>query len=166
VLAVHAQGGASSGNYARRGAFVLGGYTDVPLPDALRNLLVQPGIALRGYPPGSFAGDSYQLFNFEYRFPLKEIDRGYQTLPTFLERLYADVFFDYGNASFDHLDLLDMKAAVGAELLTDFTLGYFVDFTLKLGVAYGLHDPGIRPHSGEGVGAYLGQTYVVLSQLF
>jgi Tol biopolymer transport system component len=166
VLAFHAQGGATAGDYGRRGAFALGGYTEIPLPDAIRNLLIQPGIALRGYPPGFVVGDGYQLFNVEYRFPILNVDRGVETLPAFLERIYGNVFFDYGNATFDHLDLLHFKTGVGFELFTDFVIGYFEALTLKVGFAYGLSDGGVRPSSGDGIGSYFGQTYVVLSQLF
>ncbi|MGZ3451542.1 MAG: BamA/TamA family outer membrane protein [Polyangiales bacterium] len=154
VFALHAQGGASTGNFARRGAFALGGFTDIPLPDAIRNLLIQPGIALRGYKPGSFFGDAFQLFNAEYRFPLLDVDRGYQTLPIFLQRFYANLFADYGMASFDPIDLTKMKLGLGGELLIDFTIGYFQPLTLRLGFAKGTSDQGTK------------QTYAILSQLF
>ncbi len=154
VLALHAQGGVSAGDWGRRGAFVLGGYADIPLPDALRNLLFQPGVALRGYKPGARFGDAFHLFNAEYRFPLLNVDRGIQTLPAFLQRFYGNVFADYGDASFEPIDLLKMKFAMGAELLTDFTVGYFQPITLRFGVARGTSSGGTT------------QTYVVLSQLF
>ena len=165
-FALHSQGGITSGDYARRGAFALGGYYDIPLPDAVRNLLIQPGIALRGYNPGSIVGDSYQLMNLEYRFPIVNVDRGLQTLPGFINRVYGDVFWDYGDATFDHLDIRKMKSGVGFEVLTDFTIGYFESLTLKLGMAYGLNENGIRPHQGEGAKGLVGQTYVVLASLF
>ncbi|MBI2392433.1 MAG: PD40 domain-containing protein [Deltaproteobacteria bacterium] len=154
VLALHAQGGASSGDWGRRGAFVLGGFADIPLPDALRNLLFQPGIALRGYRPGARFGDAFHLFNVEYRFPLLNVDRGYETLPAFLHRFYGNVFADYGDASFQPIDLLRMKLGLGAELLTDLSVGYFQPITIRVGVARGTSEGGVT------------QTYVVLSQLF
>jgi hypothetical protein len=154
VLALHAQGGASTGDWGRRGAFVLGGFADIPLPDALRSLLFQPGIALRGYKPGSFFGDAFHLFNAEYRFPLLNVDRGFQTLPAFLQRFYGNVFADYGMASFEPIDLAHMKLGLGAELLTDISLGYFQPITLRFGVARGTSEGGMT------------QTYFVLSQLF
>lgn len=167
VLALHSQGGATTGDYGRRGAFALGGYTEIPLPDAIRNLLIQPGIALRGYPPGVVVGDGYQLFNVEYRFPIVNVDHGVLTLPAFLNRIYGNVFLDYGNATFEHIDLLHkFKTGVGFEIFTDFVIGYFEALTLKVGFAYGLSEGGVRPHEGDKLGAYLGQTYVVLSQLF
>jgi hypothetical protein len=166
TLALHAQGAATAGDYARRGAFALGGYSDIPLPDAIRNLLFQPGIALRGYPPGAVYGDAYQLFNAEYRFPIVNVDHGVQTLPAFVERIYGNLLFDWGNATFDHLDLRDMKKGIGVEVLTDFTIGYFTPLTLRIGFAYGLNEGGIRPHRGEGLKSIMGQNYIVLSSLF
>ena len=154
VFAVHAQGGATAGNYGRRGAFVLGGFTPYPLTDAIRNLLIQPGIALRGYAPATLVGDAYQLFDFEYRFPIWNLDRGVQTLPIFFKRLYGAAFADYGDAEYTPLNLTHMKLGVGAELLVDFTFGYFEDFTLRLGLAKGTSTGGTT------------QTYAVLSQLF
>jgi len=154
VFALHAQGGVSAGDWGRRGAFVLGGFADIPLPDALRSLLFQPGIALRGYKPGARFGDAFHLFNAEYRFPIVNIDRGFQTLPAFLQRIYGNVFADYGDASFAPIDLLRMKFALGAELFTDFSVGYFQPITLRIGVARGTSEGGLT------------QTYLVLSQLF
>lgn len=154
ILALHAQGGASTGDWGRRGAFVLGGFADIPLPDALRSLLFQPGIALRGYKPGSFFGDAFHLFNAEYRFPLLNVDRGYHTLPVFLQRFYGNVFADYGHASFEPIDLARMKLGLGAEILTDISVGYFQPITLRFGVARGTSEGGTT------------QTYFVLSQLY
>ncbi len=166
TLGLHAQGAASAGDFGRRSIFALGGYSDVPIVDAVRNLIFQPSVALRGYAPAAVFGDSYQLFNAEYRFPIVQVDRGVQTLPAFLERVYGDVFLDYGMATFEHIDLLKMKTGVGFEVLTDFIIGYFTPLTMKVGFAYGLSDGGIRPKSGESVKSYTGQTYVVLASLF
>jgi hypothetical protein len=154
VLALHAQGGVTAGNYGRRGAFALGGYAPYPLVDAIRNLLIQPGVALRGYEPASLVGDAYQLFDAEYRFPIWNLDRGIQTLPIFFKRVYGNAFVDYGDAAFTRLDLTHMKLGLGGELLVDFTYGYFQDLTLRLGLARGTSQGGVT------------QTYVVLSQLF
>jgi outer membrane protein assembly factor BamA len=154
VLGLHASGGTSAGNWGRRGAFAVGGYADIPLPDALRNLIVQPSVALRGYRPAARVGDSFQLFNAEYRFPIWNVDRGVDTIPFFLQRFYGNFFFDYGDATFTGLDLARMKVGVGGEILTDLSVGYFQPITLRLGLARGTSEGGTT------------QTYVVLSQLF
>ena len=142
------------GTFGRRGAFALGGFADIPLPDAIRNLLYQPSIALRGYKPGVVSGDSYQLFNGEYRFPIWNIDRGYQTLPLFFERIYGGAFVDYGDATFGKLDLTKMRVGAGIELFLDATLLYFTTITMRFGLARGFGDGGDW------------QTYAVLSQPF
>jgi hypothetical protein len=154
VLALHANGGVTGGDYGRRGGFALGGFADTPLPDALRNLLIQPGVALRGYKPGARFGDAFQLFNAEYRFPILDLDRGVQTLPLFVNRIYGNLFADYGDASFEHLDLLAMKFGFGAEVLLDLVVGYFQGLTLRTGFAKGTSEGGET------------QTYFVLSNLF
>lgn len=154
VLALHAQGGASIGDFARRGAYGLGGFAEIPLPDALRNLLIQPGIALRGYKPGARFGDAFMLYNAEYRFPLLNVDHGVQTVPFFLQRVYGNLFADYGEASFATMDLTKLKLGLGAEILVDFAVGYFQPLTLRLGVAKGTSEGGIT------------QTYTVLSSLY
>lgn len=154
VLALHAQGAFSTTNSLGRGLYAIGGFADIPLPDALRNLIGQPSIALRGYKPSSIYGNTFQLYNAEYRFPVVNIDRGLSTLPIFLNRIYGNAFVDYGMASFAPINLARMKVGVGLEALTDFTIGYFVGLTLRVGVARGLSDGGQW------------QWYTVLSQLF
>jgi len=154
VLALHAQGGASIGDFARRGAYVLGGFSDIPLPDAIRNLLIQPGIALRGYKPGARFGDAFQLYNAEYRFPIVNIDHGVQTVPFFVQRIYGNLFADYGEATFATMDITKLKLGLGAEILLDFSVGYFQPLTLRVGWAKGMSEGGIA------------QTYTVLSSLY
>jgi hypothetical protein len=154
VLALHAEGGATMGTFGRRGAFAVGGFYDQGLFNSLRNLLYAPSIALRGYKPGAFAGNSFQLFNAEYRFPILNIDHGYQTMPVFIQRIYGGAFADYGNATFDTLDLAKMNFGFGAELFLDATFLYFTTVTMRFGLARGL-----------GAGGDW-QTYAVLSQPF
>lgn len=141
-LALHAGGGTSGGNFPGRGAFFIGGYVDLPIVDTLRNVLIQGGITLRGYPPVALAGRSYLLSNAEYRFPIVNIDRGSSTFPAFLNRITGNVFFDYGSA-FDVFNAARFKSGVGAELWFDTTLGYVAPFTWRLGVARGLASLGI-----------------------
>jgi hypothetical protein len=56
--------------------------------------------------------------------------------------LYGLVFFDLGNAYFGPLDLGELRKGVGAEILLDFTLGYTLPYSLRLGFAYGLNQGG------------------------
>lgn len=141
-LALHAGGGTSGGAFPGRGAFFVGGFADLPVVDTVRNLLIQGGITLRGYPPVAVAGRSYLLGNAEYRFPILNVDRGDSTLPVFLERITGAAFVDYGSA-FDVFDDARFKTGVGGELWFDTLLGYVASFTFRVGYAKGLAFGGI-----------------------
>jgi hypothetical protein len=141
-LALHLGGGTSGGSFPGRGAFFIGSFVDLPLVDTIRNVLIQGGVVLRGYPPVIQAGRSYTLGNVEYRFPIVNVDRGPSTLPVFLNRINGNVFFDYGSA-FDDIHNAQYKSGVGAELWSDWTLGYIAAFTFRLGYAKGLASGGI-----------------------
>jgi hypothetical protein len=141
-LALHGGTGTSGGVFPGRGAFYVGSFVDLPLVDTVRNVLIQGGITLRGYPPVIVAGRSYALGNVEYRFPIANIDHGPSTLPIFINRITGNVFLDYGSA-FDLLDTAQFKTGTGAELWFDSTLGYIAAFTFRLGYARGLSSGGI-----------------------
>jgi outer membrane protein assembly factor BamA len=115
---------------------------ELPVVDTVRNILIQGGVTLRGYPSVIVAGRSYALGNLEYRFPIVNIDRGPSTLPLFLNRVTGNVFLDYGSA-FDLLDQAKFKTGTGAELWFDMTLGYIAAFTFRIGYARGLSSGGI-----------------------
>ncbi|MDB4934327.1 MAG: tolB protein precursor [Labilithrix sp.] len=141
-VALHAGAGTSGGVFPGRGAFYVGSFVDLPLIDTVRNVLIQGGITLRGYPPVIVAGRSYALGNIEYRFPIVNIDHGPSTLPIFLNRITGNVFLDYGSA-FDLLDGAQFKTGTGAELWFDSTLGYILGLTFRLGYARGLSSGGL-----------------------
>jgi hypothetical protein len=141
-LALHAGGGISGGNFPGHGAYFIGGFVDLPVVDTIRNSLIQGGIVLRGYQPGSVGGRNYVLGNAEYRFPIVNVDNGDSTLPIFLNRITGAAFVDYG-AAFDAFDDANFKTGVGAELWFDMTLGYVAPFTFRLGYAKGLASLGV-----------------------
>jgi hypothetical protein len=141
-LALHAGAGTSGGVFPGRGAFFVGSFVDLPVVDTVRNVLIQGGVTLRGYPSVIVAGRSYALGNAEYRFPIANIDHGPSTLPIFLNRITGAVFLDYGSA-FDLLSRANFKTGTGAELWFDSTLGYIASFTFRLGYARGLASGGI-----------------------
>lgn len=141
-LALHAGAGTSGGVFPGRGAFFVGSFVDFPLIDTIRNVLIQGGITLRGYPSVIQAGRSFALTNAEYRFPIVNFDRGPATLPVFLNRINGAAFLDYGSAFDDFADAR-FKTGVGAEAWFDFTLGYVASFTFRLGQARGLSSGGI-----------------------
>ena len=141
-VALHAGVGTSGGQFPGRGAFYVGSFVELPVVDTVRNVLIQGGITLRGYPSIIEAGRSYTLGNIEYRFPIVNIDRGPSTLPFFLNRITGNVFVDYGSA-FDEFKNANFKTGTGAELWFDTTLGYIAAFTFRIGYARGLTSGGI-----------------------
>lgn len=159
VLAVGLSGGTAGGTYPRRGLYSIGGFADLPLLDSFRSNLRQSGFRLRGYKPGQFAGNDFNLLNVEYRTPLWYADRGISTLPVFLRTLSGTLFFDYG-AAYDKLDLEDplelFHAGVGAELWVDLFVSYYISTNLRLGFAKGLDS---KAPTGL-------QSYAVLSSAF
>jgi hypothetical protein len=141
VLALGLSGGTSLGSYARRGLYSTGGFVDQSLFDAFNSVIRQSAFVLRGYAPGQFVGQAYNLLNAEYRFPLLYADRGLSTLPIFLRTLSGVLFFDYGGA-YDNIDHAQpfkaFHGALGGELWLDAVTGYFVTSNLRLGLARGL----------------------------
>ena len=142
ALAFRYGGGAGEDSRGERGLFSLGGFPETSLLDQILNFEQLGGVALRGYPAFSVVGDRFQLLQTEYRFPMTRVLRGPGTVPAFFDRLYGLVFFDLGNAYFGPLDLGELRKGVGAEILLDFTLGYTLPYSLRLGFAYGLNQGG------------------------
>ena len=127
----------------RRGTFSIGGFPEVSPIDGLLNGLVLGGVALRGYPAFDRSGTQYHLLQLEYRFPIWRINRGVLTLPVYLNRIHAALFADGGDAFRGQLDFSTFRVGVGAEILIDFTLGYVLPFTFRVGYARGLMEGGI-----------------------
>jgi len=143
VLALRYAGGVSEGDLGRRGVFSVGGFPTVSIVDTLTQYILVGGAALRGYPTGFRFGTQYHLAQAEYRFPIVRPQAGPATLPVYVNRLYGGVFLDVGDAFTGRLDLSTFVAGTGAELLVDVTLGYFLPFTLRIGVARGLSEGGV-----------------------
>ena len=144
VLALSYAGGVSGGDPTLRSVFYLGGYA--PQPDPLRAVadFTRPGTAsLRGYPYEAISGSQFQVVSAEYRFPISWIERGYATLPLYLQRLHGAVFADFGNATSAPFDARDLRLGIGAELRLEITLGYVLPAALQLGYARGLSTGGV-----------------------
>lgn len=142
VLALRYAGGLSAGDIGRRGVFSVGGFPVVnPLDQLLQNSSLG-GNALRGYPAFNRSGTQFHLIQAEYRFPIFRPMWSVETLPAFLQRLWGAVFFDMGDAFYGDLDLSTFRYGIGGELYTDFMLGYFLTYTLRVGIARGLSEGG------------------------
>jgi Tol biopolymer transport system component len=97
----------------------------------------------RGYAVNNLQGNKGGLLTLAYNFPLWYTERGFYYGNTFLDRVWGDVFFDEGAATFGPPDSLVYKRGIGAEL--NFNLSTFWDyaaFIIKLGFARGLDTGG------------------------
>ncbi len=149
VLALNYSGGIAGGDFGRRDTFSVGGFGETSFIDVLINNAVLGGVALRGYPAFDRSGTQYHLLQAEYRFPIWRINRGVLTLPIYLNRLHATVFTDVGDAFSGNLDFSTFRVGVGAQLMLDFTIGYILSVTLRVGYARGLMEGGIDQFYGH-----------------
>lgn len=144
VLAGRVALGASAGDARGRSTYALGG---LEARNILRDVVDERRTgtdAIRGYEVAAFRGNAFWLATLEYRLPIIPIELGYETMPLFLDRLYAAMFVDAGDTPRDQLDLEAAKVGAGAELRLDFVLGYYLPITARLGYARGLSQGGIH----------------------
>jgi hemolysin activation/secretion protein len=138
---------------------VLSNYFPVPLPHQVLasklagfysrgDQLVQGNfswrsISVRGYSNTSFSGNKGALASLEYRFPLLYPEMGLYYGTTFFDRLWGDVFFDEGGATFGKFDTSVLLRGVGAELNLAVNGGWgFYGLVATLGYASGLDQGG------------------------
>jgi hypothetical protein len=141
-VAARLAGGMGRSDFRSRGIFFLGGF---PEQDFFRGIFYGESMGatpLRGYEPYAIYGSRYAQLNFEYRLPIYDVDWGLWALPAFLRRLSATAFCDVGAASWGELTWDDVKVGTGAELFVEMSLGWYLEFSLRVGYAYGFMDPG------------------------
>jgi hypothetical protein len=142
TIALHVAGAIGRSDFRSRGIFFLGGFAP---QDFFRGIFYgeqQGSTPLRGYDPWSIYGTRVLQGNFEYRLPIIDVDAGLWTVPAFLRRLTATAFCDVGAASWGEMGWNDVKVGVGAELFLEASIGWYLDFSLRIGYAYGFMDPG------------------------
>ena len=143
VLAFRYAGGISGGDLERRGLYAVGGFPSVNPFDSILAPVVLGGAALRGYASNARIGTQFHLAQAEYRFPIYRFNLGHATLPVYVNRLYATVFCDVGDAFFGNFDASTLRVGAGAEILLDFTLFYLLAFTIRVGYARGFMEGGL-----------------------
>lgn len=137
LFAAQLSGGLARGDLLVQRSFQLGGLT-APFAD-----FQEEPFLLRGYPAREFRGERALSFSVEYRFPLRNVERGRGTFPFFVRRLHGTVFGDLGDAWNEGEGGPSFKSGVGGSLGTDFYLGYYIPVRLQGGIARGLSEEGI-----------------------
>lgn len=104
-------------------------------------------VMVRGY--NFLAGNRTLTANFEYRFPLADVFRGWGSAPVFLNRLYGVGFWDnglfWGTSQYNLTELpalSDFKSGIGAEIRAQTTMFQAVPIDVRLGIAQGLTSGG------------------------
>jgi len=130
--------GTSRGDVLPQRAFQLGGDDpgNATIPVATED------VHLRGYPVSAFRGQKAGLATLEYRFPIRNLERGWSSTPFFLRRLHGAVFVEAGNAWDNGYHHGDLKRSIGAELRLDTNLSYYLPVTFRLVAAKGLDEKG------------------------
>ncbi|MCX7761503.1 MAG: BamA/TamA family outer membrane protein [Candidatus Kryptonium sp.] len=93
-------------------------------------------IGMRGYSFYSLGGNEIFTAKLVYRFPIVD-NFSYQILHLGFQRVYAGVFFDFGNAWDERARLKDFKRDAGIELRIDGNSFYLFPMKIFASVAYG-----------------------------
>jgi len=138
VLLVRAFAGTSTGQAPAQGAYQLGGDN----PGDITLALDDRTVTLRGYPANVLRGQKAALGSLEYRFPVTNLERGWDTKPFYYRRLHGALFFEAGNSWDGTYHEQDLRRSVGAEARLDMTLAYYLPITIRFVFAKGLDQDG------------------------
>ena len=130
-------GGAfSNGNY-----FTTNAFSTTPFKSKLYN---QREYSLRGYDASapSLYGRRMMLYNLEWRFPLKRIEKNASSLPIGLHQISGATFIESGTAWDGGIKPKDFHYSAGAEIKLHTRLFYLLPAILRAGYAYGADEDG------------------------
>ncbi len=114
-----------------------GGYIDRPV-DSFFNFFAGGLVGLKGYPFYSIEGRKLASGTLIYRFPVSQ-HLNFQLAPIYLDKLYAGLFVDFGNAwDADELKWQDFKRDVGLQLRLNTFSFYNYPTMIFFDAAYGL----------------------------
>ena len=138
VLLVRAFAGTSTGEAPTQGAYQLGGDN----PGDITLGLNEQTVTLRGYPANVLRGQKAALGSLEYRFPITNLEEGWDTKPFYYRRFHGALFFEAGNAWDGTYHEADLRRSIGAEARLDMTFAYYLPITIRFVVAKGLDSKG------------------------
>ncbi len=139
VLLARAFVGTSNGDSipAAQRVFQIGGYN----PGDVGIFINSPNVYLRGYPTNSVRGQKAGLAMLEYRFPIRNVEHGWDSKPVFMKKTHGAVFVEAGNAWDGTFSTSDLKRSVGIELKVDLVTFYAMPITWRIGYAQALDEP-------------------------
>ncbi|MCD8522926.1 MAG: hypothetical protein LRY66_16375 [Saccharospirillaceae bacterium] len=129
VLALHTSG---AYGFEQPEPFELGGEESSMQP----SLFGRDRWALRGYEENVQQGNRIQTNSIEYRFPLANIERGWNLFPIGLGGINANLFADHG-AAWEENTRAHYLSSIGAELMTEVVVLYGFTLPVRLGYAHG-----------------------------
>ena len=144
VLALKVNGAMGRGGGGRRAFYALAPPPQRPvLLDAFDGIYFGTNF-LRGFPSGTVSGDRFVLFSASYRMPIWDIFRGLDAAPIFLRRFKLALFTDWAQAGNKPLTWSEERfaRAVGAELVSEATIGWRLPLNVRLGYAHGFKSEG------------------------
>ncbi len=154
VFVARARGGFGRTDFRRREQFSVGGPPPQEIITAIINEAPQGGSFLRGFVPAVAFGEQFHVLTGEYRFPVVNLEQGFDTLPIHIGRLSGALFADYGSAFNGPLVDARFFFGAGGEVLLETTLGYALPLFFRLGYAHGFGSEGI-----DDVYFFLGGSY-------
>lgn len=151
VLALRVVGGIARSDFLRREQFFVGGLPPQEPLSAIINDTYLGGAFLRGFEAYAFGGEQYHIASAEYRFPVWDVEQGFDTLPVHFGRLSGAAYVDAGgafNGDFADADFHlgaepEWHVGTGGELRLTTTLGYTLPTSWRLGYAHGFGKTGI-----------------------
>ena len=164
VLALRSIVGLAFGETPIGASFRLGGH----FGDGSAILFPDEYYPLRGYPIGALQGEAFLLANLEYRMPIWYINRGFGTLPLFLEDLNTAFFLDAGSmgesdSAFRFPSINSVaertRVGIGVEMRVHMIIGYGLPFSLRGGFSLGTAANGFRLSDSEAWYIQMGSYY-------
>ncbi|MEE2789681.1 MAG: BamA/TamA family outer membrane protein, partial [Myxococcota bacterium] len=144
VFALKVNGAIGRGGDGRRAFYALAPPPERPvLLDAFDGIYFGTNF-LRGFPTGTVSGDRFLLLSAEYRIPIWDVFKGIDAVPVFLRRFKLSVFTDWAQAGNSPLTWTEERFArsVGAEFVSQATLGWRLPLNIRLGYAHGFKAAG------------------------
>jgi hypothetical protein len=143
VLTAGMFGGLTRSNFRARSAFSIGGLGPQDLLSSVVFQTPTGGLPVRGFAPFVQSGQRFFWGNVEWRLPIWDLDQGFSTVPLYLRRIKARVFFDAGSAYNGYLADADPLMSAGAEVQLDALFGYYLGGSLRVGWAHGFGPQGL-----------------------